>query len=359
MIYLVGGTRPNFIKIAPISRAFEKRNILYDIIHTGQHYDYNMDKIFFDEFGLKAPSVHLGVGSGPHGEQTAKIMERFERLCFDKRPDMVFVVGDVNSTMGTALVTSKLRGVKLVHVEAGGRSFDRDMPEEINRIVTDSISDILFAIEPAHVTNLLHEGVDKSKIYLVGDTIIDNLIYTLSKITEDSNDKYILVTIHRQSNTDNIDNLKNILKSLTELSKIINIKFPIHPRTLNTIKNNGLEYLLRNIDVLEPLGYFDFVKTMKGASVIVTDSGGITIEAAVLEIPCVVVRNTLERMFLIEEETTVLCGISEIINKVNLAIEKGSVKLSQKWRRLLDGNASERIANIIGGVNVHTSLVYS
>jgi len=350
MIYLVGGTRPNFIKIAPISRVFEKRNISYDIIHTGQHYDYNMDKIFFDEFGLKEPLVHLEVGSGPHGEQTAKIMERFERLCFDERPDMVICVGDVNSTMGVALVAAKLPRVTLSHVEAGGRSFDRTMPEEINRIVTDSISDILFAIDPAHVTNLLYEGVDQYKVHLVGDTIIDNLIYTLSKIPKDINDKYILATIHRQSNTDNIDNLKNILKSLRELSKTINIKFPIHPRTLNIIKSNELDYLLRKIDVLEPLGYFDFVKTMKGASTILTDSGGITIEAAVLGVPCVVVRDTLERMFLIDEGTTVLSDISEIINNVTSAIEKGSVKLSRKWERLLDGKASERIANIIGGV---------
>jgi len=252
--------------------------------------------------------------------------------------------------MGVALVTAKLPGVVLSHVEAGGRSFDRTMPEEINRIVTDSISDILFAIDPAHVTNLLYEGVDQYKVHLVGDTIIDNLIYTLSKIPKDINDKYILATIHRQSNTDNIDNLKNILKSLRELSKTINIKFPIHPRTLNIIKSNELDYLLRKIDVLEPLGYFDFVKTMKGASTILTDSGGITIEAAVLGVPCVVVRDTLERMFLIDEGTTVLSDISEIINNVTSAIEKGSVKLSRKWERLLDGKASERIANIIGGV---------
>ena len=347
MIYLVGGTRPNFIKIAPISRVLDKYNIKYEIIHTGQHYDYNMDKVFFDEFGLKDPMVHLGVGSGPHGEQTAKIMTQFEKLCLDKKPNMVMCVGDVNSTMAVALVASKIEGIVLVHVEAGGRSFDRNMPEEINRIVTDSLSDYLFAIEPDHVKNLSREGIDLNKIHLVGDTIIDNLFYTLSKISPETSDKYILTTIHRQSNTDNIDNLKNILQALRELSKIINIKFPIHPRTMSKIKQNNLEYLLRHIDVIDPLGYSDFVKAMVGASVILTDSGGITIEAAVLGVPSVVVRDSLERMFLIEEGVSVLSEISEITSKVNSAIEKGSVKLSKKWDSLLDGKASERIANIL------------
>jgi len=371
MIYLVGGTRPNFIKIAPLSRALTKYNIPYEIIHTGQHYDYNMDKIFFDEFELKKPLVHLEVGSGPHGEQTAKIMKRFERLCFDAPPDMVFVVGDVNSTLACALVVSKFPNITLGHVEAGGRSFDKSMPEEINRIIVDSISDYLFPIINDHVKNLINEGIPKEKIYLVGDTIIDNLFYTLSKIKKIRPKQYILTTIHRAGNTDNIYVLKKILTSLNELSKTSKIKFPIHPRTRKIIKDNNL-YISDNIEMIDPLGYFDFVKAMTGASVIITDSGGITIEAAILKVPCVVVRDTLERNFLIEEGKVVLSSPLDIISNVDLVIGKRRQKLRrqfrigkrrQKLRRqfsyMLDGKASERIIEYMERYYVHTPNIFS
>jgi len=271
---------------------------------------------------------------------------------------MVFTVGDVNSTMAAALVAAKLPDVTLAHVEAGGRSFDRSMPEEINRIVTDSISDYLFAIEPAHAKNLMDEGIPKKKCFLVGDTIIDNLIYTLGKIKKHKPKQYILTTIHRPQNTDDLYRLKSILKSLNELSKTTRIKFSIHPRTRNIIEKNNLK-ISDCIEVLEPLGYFDFVRAMTGASVILTDSGGITIEAAVLKIPCVVVRDTLERMFLVEEGTTVLCDGTEIVAKVNSAIEKGRVKLSSVWKYLLDGNASERILQYLERYYVHTPNIFS
>jgi len=321
MIYLVGGTRPNFIKIAPLSRALTKYNIPYEIIHTGQHYDYNMDKIFFDEFELKKPLVHLEVGSGPHGEQTAKIMERFERLCFDAPPDMVFVVGDVNSTLACALVVSKFPNITLGHIEAGGRSFDRSMPEEINRIVVDSISDYLFPIINDHVKNLINEGIPKEKIHLVGDTIIDNLFYTLSKIKKIRTKQYILITIHRAGNTDNIYVLKNILTSLNELSKTSKVKFPIHPRTRKIIKDNSL-YISDNIEIIDPLG-------------------------AILKVPCVVVRDTLERNFLIEEGKVVLSSPLDIISNVDLVIGKRRQKLRRQFSYMLDGKASERIIEVL------------
>lgn len=348
-IIIVGGTRPNFIKISPLHRELKKRNIDYILVHTGQHYDDNMSEIFFKEFELKKPDWNLQVGSFPHSIQTAKIMEKFSLVCEIEKPDMVIVVGDVNSTMACSLVVSKLSNVKLAHIEAGGRCFDKAVPEEVNRIVTDVLSDYLFAIEPSHVRNLLNEGINKEKVFLVGDNIIDNLIYTLSKIDYELVEKYLLVTIHRQENTDNINNLKQILNSLNELSKIIKIKFPMHPRTVNIIEKNNLKYLTKNIQVVDPLGYFDFVKAMRGASSILTDSGGITIESAFLGIPCVVVRETIERKFLLQDGVVSLSGLTCIVKNVNDALKKEKVILSKKYLRLLDGKASERICNILFG----------
>lgn len=350
-IIIVGGTRPNFIKIAPLCREFEKRKIDYILVHTGQHYDKNMSDIFFTEFNLKKPNWNLNVSHASQTIQTARIMEEFENVCNVETPDLVIVVGDVTSTIACALVVSKFSGIKLAHVEAGGRSFDKNMPEEINRIVTDVVSDYLFAIAPSHVNNLLNEGIDKNKIFLVGDTIIDNLLYTISILPKEIiTEKYILTTVHRQSNTDNISNLQIILESLNLISKKIKVKFPIHPRTKKIISNNKLEYLLENVEVLPPLGYSEFIKELRYASVIITDSGGVTIEAAVLKIPCVVIRDTIERKFLVEEGATILSDInvSDIIYKVDSFIDK-KIVLSDKWNNLIDGKSSNRIVNILIG----------
>jgi len=289
------------------------------------------------------------VGSSTHAYQTAQIMQSFETICESENPDIVVVVGDVNSTLAAALVVSKMNNIKLAHVEAGGRSFDRTMPEEINRIVTDVLSDYLFAIEPSHVDNLAKEGVDKSKIFLVGDTIIDNLFYNLDKIDTSNKDNYVLITVHRQSNTDDRQRLYNILSALDILSRKLELRFSIHPRTNRKIDEFGLHHLLKNIKCYPPLSYLDFLEQMVNSSLLITDSGGITIESAVLGVPCITLRDSIERWFTVEEGTNVLVDDSTelIVTETYKALDKGKVKLSEKLENLLDGKASERIISIL------------
>ena len=351
MIYLIGGARPNFIKIAALSRAFEKYDIEYEIIHTGQHYDYNMDKIFFEEFGLKDPLVHLEVGSGPHGEQTGKIMERFERLCFDIRPGMVFTVGDVNSTMGAALVAAKMH-IPVAHQEAGMRSFDRKMPEEINRVVTDHISDFLFPISPQDRLNLYNEGIDRDKIHLVGDPMVDNLLYYTKETTKESDDeKHILVEIHRPANTDNEHNLKQIIIALSQLSESYHVVFPIHPRTRKMIDEFNLWRYMDMIDHCEPMGYFEFMKYMKHASVVITDSDGIQQETSILNIHCVSIRDTTNIEYTVKYGTNVLveADTDSIYAQAIYPFYNEPFKSNfpQQLKYLNDGNAAERIAKVI------------
>lgn len=358
MIYLIGGARPNFMKIAALSRSFDNYNVKYEIIHTGQHYDYNMDKIFFEEFGLKEPLVHLEVGSAPHGEQTGKIMERFERLCLDKRPDMVFVVGDVNSTMAAALVASKLH-IPIAHQEAGMRSGDKKMPEEINRIVTDHISDYLFPISPQDRRNLYNEGLDKEKIFLVGDVMIDNLLYYSDKIDRSSvTDKHILVDIHRPANVDNEENLRNIIVALSQLSETYYVVFPIHPRTMKMINKFDLWSHMDMIDKLEPMGYFEFLKYMINSHVVITDSDGIQQETSVLDIPCISIRDTTNIQHTIDYGTNILVkpdiesiyrGVTTIICKTE---SRKHLNFTEQLKQLNDGCASDRITKILIGDEV-------
>jgi len=350
-VFLVGGTRPNFMKIAPISRAFEKYNISYDIIHTGQHYDYNMNQVFFDEFGLKEPLVHLEVGSGPHGEQTGKIMERFERLCFDARPDIVFTVGDVNSTMAAALVAAKLH-IPLAHQEAGMRSGDKKMPEEINRIVTDHISDWLFPISPQDRRNLYNEGIDPKHTFLVGDVMIDNLLYyTNDTKPEHTNEKHILVEIHRPANVDNKENLTEIIIALAQLSEEHQVIFSLHPRTRKMIDEFDLWQYMHTIDYCEPMGYFEFVKYMKEAGCVITDSDGVQQETSVLNIPCVSIRDTTNIEYTIKYGTNTLVSpnrdliyTQSIYPFYNKHIDSN---YPEQLKQLNDGNASERIAKVL------------
>ncbi len=352
MIYLVGGARPNFMKIAAISRAFDKYDIGYEIIHTGQHYDYNMDKIFFEEFGLKKPLVHLEVGSGPHGEQTGKIMEKFERFCFYKRPDMVFTVGDVNSTMAVALVAAKMH-IPIAHQEAGMRSWDKKMPEEINRIVTDHVSDLLFPISPQDRRNLYNEGIEKDKIHLVGDPMIDNLLYYLKDTKRpDIDRKYILVELHRPSNVDNKENLKTILEALRELVPHCEIVFPLHPRTFKMIDEFDLWKILFDVDYRrKPMGYFEFIKYMKHAEAIITDSDGIQQETSILNKPCISIRDTCNIQYTVDYGTNVLVeiDINKIVSAATYPIYNEPFKsnFSEQLKQLNDGNASERIAEVI------------
>ena len=361
MIYLVGGTRPNFVKLAALSRAFKKHEIDFEIVHTGQHYDHNMDKVFFEEFGLDEPFVNFKVGSGPHGEQTGKIMGCFERLCFDSRPDLVFTVGDVNSTMAVALVAAKMH-IPIAHQEAGMRSGDKKMPEEINRIVTDHVSDYLFPISPQDRLNLYNEGIDKDKIFLVGDPMIDNLLYYARMARKFSTDeKHILVEIHRPANVDNEENLKNIIIALSQLAESYHVIFPMHPRTEKMINEFNLWSYMEMIDYSGPMGYFDFMKYMFHSYTVITDSDGIQQETSVLDIPCVSIRDTTNIEYTVKHGTNVL--VDADTNKIYAAAiypiynEQFHTRFPEQLQRLNDGNASERIAEVL--INEGTNNVFS
>lgn len=404
-ICLVAGARPNFIKIAPIIEAISNHNssagdkIDYFLVHTGQHYDRQMSKLFFEDLEIPSPDIDLEVGSGTHAVQTAEIMKRFEKVCLKKRPTHVLVVGDVNSTIACALVASKL-GVKVIHVESGLRSFDRSMPEEINRILTDAISDYLFITEKSAEQNLLREGIPKDKIYFVGNVMIDTLLKHKKKaerspifnhlglinnsqsidsaevseqITavnqEESIDQncllkpYTVLTLHRPSNVDNFFTFKNILQGLTEVSKMTPIIFPIHPRTLNSIKKFGLEYYFESSSVhrsqlsannngihcVEPLGYLDFLQLMSNARLVLTDSGGIQEETTILGIPCVTLRENTERPVTITHGTNVISGV-QTDNIIAMAVTQlGKLDRLSKLSPppLWDGRAAERIIDIL------------
>jgi UDP-N-acetylglucosamine 2-epimerase (non-hydrolysing) len=349
MIYLIGGARPNFMKIAAIERELILRDFEYEIIHTGQHYDYNMNEVFFKEFGLKEPYKHLEVGSGNHGEQTAKIMDRFEKVCLDERPDMVLVVGDVNSTMGCALVAAKLH-IPIAHQEAGMRSFDKKMPEEINRIVTDHVSDLLFPISPQDRRNLLNEGIDSKKIHLVGDPMIDNLLFYTERTPIYDDDLFLLVEIHRPVNTDIKDNLEEIIIGLSKLSEKHHVVFTVHPRTSKMIDEFGLWKHTGMIDVLDPLGYFDFIKLMKNASCVITDSDGVQQETSILDVPCVAIRDTSNIEYTINYGTTRLCqpDSDKIFSSViNLLENPPKSNYPDQLRMLNDGQSARRMVGVI------------
>lgn len=344
---IVVGARPNFTKIAPIIREVEKHVIEYNLLHTGQHYDENMSDVFFRELGIPKPHINLAVGSKSHAKQTAEIMVLFEEYCLREKPDVVLVVGDINSTMACALVVSKFNDIKLAHIEAGLRSFDREMPEEINRMVTDLLSDYLFCTTQEAVDNLTNEGIVNG-VHIVGDVIIDNLIYNLSLIDEaPQKEDYILLTLHRPSNTDIKNNLKGILEGINEISKKIKTVFPIHPRTKKQIEFFGLSKLLHNINCCEPMNYLKFLYHMKHASLILTDSGGVQPEAYYLKVPCITLRTTTEHTFTLSEGTNVLVGpnkqkLIKEFNKIHNGLSGNFVQ-----QKTHDGKASERIVKIL------------
>lgn len=350
------------MKVAPLHRAFQKYNdsIEHFIVHTGQHYDFLMSDAFFKDLEMPQPSYFLGVGSGTHAEQTAKIMVEFEKVCKELKPDLVIVVGDVNSTIACSITAVKL-GVKVAHIESGLRSFDRTMPEEINRIVTDSICNYCFVTEQSGVENLINEGFDKNNIYFVGNTMIDSLIYDLDKAlnSEISNKlnilpkEYVLATLHRPSNVDEPERLDEFLRIFKHLSKFRKIIFPVHPRTRKNLKYFSLEKKVEeisNLILLEPLGYIDFLSLMLNADFIMTDSGGIQEETTFLKIPCLTLRTTTERPITIEQGTNILVQPSEsnIINAINKIIE--NPRKESKIPELWDGKASDRIAEKIASL---------
>ena len=355
-IFIIGGARPNFMKIAPLINEFKRRKIVFKFIHTGQHYDYNMSKIFLDNLGIPKPDYFLNVGSGTHAVQTAKIMIEFDKVILNEKPRLVIVVGDVNSTIACALVAKK-RSIEVAHVEAGLRSFDDKMPEEINRKLTDQISDYLFITERSGILNLQNEGIDSSKIFFVGNVMIDNLINNLEEARNKNyyknlgllNDPYGIVTIHRPSNVDDKKDLENVIQILNFIQSRIKIVFPIHPRTQKSLIKYNLEKELSkpNIIITEPLGYLEFLNLIINSKFVLTDSGGIQEEASYLKIPILTLRNNTERPVTIEEGTNTLLGndilkLKEYLNEIlSDTYKKG--KEIEMW----DGKASQRITNII------------
>lgn len=357
-IILVVGARPNFMKIAPMVWEFKKKGFRgFQVVHTGQHYDYKMSKVFFEELELHEPDYFLNIGSGTHAEQTARVMIEFEKVCMKEKPDITVVVGDVNSTLACSLVAKKLNG-NVAHVEAGLRSRDMTMPEEINRIVTDSISDSLFVSEKSGVENLRKEGNRDDQIFFVGNIMIDTLFYQIKKIGVKKNasaGKYGVVTLHRPSNVDERNVLGDILASLVKISKDIPLVFPVHPRTRTTIEAFGLMSILNgsHIQLLSPLSYLDFLKLWKDAAVVFTDSGGLQEETTALGIPCFTIRENTERPITVEEGTNTLVGtrkediLDAFVNFMQSNSKRGKIPIF--W----DGRTAERIAEIL--LNKHMS----
>jgi UDP-N-acetylglucosamine 2-epimerase (non-hydrolysing) len=352
------GARPNFMKIAPIHREMNQHASLNPLLlHTGQHYDEKMSRLFFHDLGLPEPDVYLGVGSGTHTEQTAKIMLAFEKVLLKEKPDLIIVVGDVNSTAACSLVAAKM-GIKIAHVEAGLRSFDRTMPEELNRMVTDTLADLLFVTEKSGLENLKNEGISDDKVFFTGNVMIDSLIYFLdkaktSKILSDlkiNNNSYMLVTLHRPSNVDVKENLEKIFHVFSEIGDDTTIVFPMHPRTRKMIDTFGISDIasrIKGLIITDPIGYLDFMQLMQNAQMVLTDSGGIQEETTYLKIPCLTIRENTERPITIEVGTNILTGPNpeKILGEVQ-KFKSGEVKkgtIPELW----DGRAAERIVNII------------
>ena len=354
------GARPNFMKIAPIVREMRRRENDFEplIVHTGQHYDEAMSDAFFSDLGIPKPDFHLEVGSHSHAVQTAKIMMAFEPVILKEKPDWVLVVGDVNSTIACALVCAKL-GVKVAHVEAGLRSRDRTMPEEINRILTDSISDLLLTTSQDADENLKQEGVAEEKISFVGNVMIDSLFYSLEKSKDSSiredldliGKDYAALTLHRPSNVDEKEIFSGLLDALTEISEKLPILFPVHPRTAQRLQEFGFSEKVENsnIKIIEPLGYLDFLRLYSGARLVLTDSGGLQEETTALGIPCLTLRENTERPITIEMGTNKLVGTNpEKIKESAFAIlgRENSSK-EAKIPPLWDGKAAERICKTL------------
>ncbi|MFA5088939.1 MAG: UDP-N-acetylglucosamine 2-epimerase (non-hydrolyzing) [Candidatus Omnitrophota bacterium] len=358
-IILVAGARPNFMKIAPLIKELRrhKKEFEFKLVHTGQHYDFEMSGAFFQDLKIPNPDIHLEVGSATHAVQTAGIMIAFEKVILREKPDLIIVVGDVNSSLGCSLVASKL-GVQVAHVEAGLRSFDRAMPEEINRIITDSLSDYLFVTEESGCTNLKREGVSRAKTYFVGNTMIDTLLSNMPKInrskiltTHNLKPKtYCVLTLHRPSNVDSKKSLLEIHDLLKSLAEKIKIIYPIHPRTKKMITAHNLvsEFeKLHNLILCQPLGYIDFIKLVKESRFVLTDSGGIQEETSFLKVPCLTMRENTERPVTLKKGTNILVGRNKA--KALRAIDNllGHNTKDSQVPRLWDGRTAQRIVKIL------------
>ena len=373
-ILSVVGARPNFMKIAPVlAELGHVPEVEHLLVHSGQHYDQQLSGNFFDELALPKADVNLQVGSGSHAEQTAEVMKRLEPVLLDFKPDLVIVVGDVNSTMATAITAAKLN-IRLAHIEAGLRSFDSTMPEEINRRVTDTLSDLLFVSEESGLRNLRAEGVSEQRIFFVGNVMIDTLLRhrevakqspileTLAFRSADGVRPYAVLTLHRPSNVDHLETLDGLLSALHEIAKDLPVLFPIHPRTMGRIKELGLSKYFSDrsqsnsgLISLDPLGYLDFLCLMDHAALVLTDSGGIQEETTVLNVPCLTLRENTERPATVEQGTNQIVGTdpNRILNAAR-SVRHTRPSLADR-PPLWDGRAAQRIVEIIAAQN-HLSI---
>ena len=351
----VAGARPNFMKIAPLMRVLGERCDRFEpiLVHTGQHYDKAMSESFFEDLGIPKPDVNLGVGSGSHGEQTAQVLTKIEALLIERKPHVVLVVGDVNSTLAATLAAIKLH-IPVAHVEAGLRSGDRDMPEELNRVMTDAVSDWLFTTEPEGEANLRREGIAAERIHFVGNVMIDTLLANRERAqTLDTLDRlglrageYAVLTLHRPSNVDSPDQLAKLFAVLDRLHENLPVVFPVHPRTAGAIR----EHLGGNppkLRMTEPLGYLDFLRLLTDAQMVLTDSGGIQEETTALGVPCLTLRENTERPVTVTEGTNTIVGTDPV--KIEAAIQTLRTSPAKPARRpaLWDGHAAERILDVL------------
>ncbi len=372
-IFLVAGARPNFMKIAPIVRALRAHGgLAFQIIHTGQHYDRDMNEVFFEELGIPAPDVFMAAGGGSHAQQTAKIMVAFEELCQAQRPDAVLVVGDVNSTLACSIVAKKLH-IPVAHVEAGLRSGDRSMPEEINRLVTDSISDWFFVTEPSGVEHLKREGHPDAAIHYVGHVMVDNVLYQAEKLAAvqgagaarapngdaaefdprawkaehtAGGGRYGVVTLHRPSNVDDAAMMARIGGALAQIAAELPLVFPVHPRTRANLEKFGVD-LGPRVTLVPPQPYMAFLELWKDAAMVLTDSGGLQEETTALGVPCITIRENTERPITVEEGTNVLAGTDPVVIVAAAAqVLRGEAK-SGRRPALWDGQAAQRIVAIL------------
>jgi len=353
-VLCVAGARPNFMKIAPVMAALAETGIAAQLLHTGQHYDAAMSDSFFADLGIPRPDHHLEVGSGSHAVQTAEVMRRFEPVLGSVQPQAVLVVGDVNSTLACALVAAK-RGVRVIHVEAGLRSYDRSMPEEINRVLTDQISDLLFTTERSALANLQREGIDPARVEFVGNVMIDTLHRNLERAVPGSRTlgtalpQYAVLTLHRPSNVDDPATLAALLDAVGEINRRLPVVMPLHPRTRSNIEKFGLTAGLDGLHVLPPLGYLEMLGLLRDAKLVLTDSGGIQEETTALGVPCLTLRENTERPITIAEGTNTLVGPDPAAIRAAFGEVMADGGKSRRIPEYWDGRAAMRIAHTLKG----------